>query len=101
MLIDLGCDIFCEDDETISPNPATSDDYLCIGNICDFLGDEYPYYRYWIFVCKNHLKDRKYYAFWDIGNCHWSGQYFVVDDFTQLQKEIQEDVERFNEDDMC
>ena len=99
MLINLGCDIFYEDDETISPNPLTSDDYICIGKIGNFLGNEYPYYRYWIFVCKNRLKDQKYYAFWDVGNGHWSGEYFVVDDFTQLQKEIQEDAERFNEDD--
>ena len=96
MLIDLECDIFCEDDDI---NPLKDENYICIGNIGDFLGDDYPYYRYWVFI---NLKDRypemKFYVFWDCGNGWWSGEYFIVNNFTQLQKEIEEYSKKYDEE---
>ena len=87
MLKDLGREMFLEEDEI---SPLAEKDMECIGNISDFLGDEYPcddIYRYWVFRNPSE-REKKFYAFWDLGNGWWSGKYFVADNLVSLWKEL-------------
>jgi len=79
--------MFLEEDEI---SPLAEKDMECIGNISDFLGNGYPcddIYRYWVFRNPSE-KEKKFYAFWDLGNGWWSGKYFVADDLVSLWKEL-------------
>ena len=78
---------FCHTDDS---SPLYSNNLRCIGNIADFLGKNYPcddIYGYWVFrdLCD---EETKYYAFWDLGNGWWDGNYFIADDLIQLWTEL-------------
>lgn len=77
--------------EMAENSPMKDGKLLCIGNINDVFTDEakcMPFYRLWIFF---NPEERRFYAFWDVGNGYYSPEYFEADTLKELWKDIEKE----------